>query len=38
MAGFYEAMTMSIIVSVSILVGVMLCMFIKEDDFDDFAH
>lgn len=38
MAGFYGAMTISIVVTAAILVGAALCMYIKGDDFDDFAH
>lgn len=38
MAGFYVAMTISIVVSAAILVGLLVYMYVKGDDFDDFAH
>lgn len=38
MAGFYEAMTISIVVSAVILVGLLIYQNMKGDDFDDFTH
>ena len=38
MGDFYEAATVSIIVSSLILAGLMVYVWIKGDDFDDFAN
>jgi hypothetical protein len=38
MAEFYAAAAISIGIAAAILVGLMIYVYVKGDDFDDFAH